>query len=228
MSLYLVSTPIGNLKDISQRALETLKKVDEIICESTDKALKILNYYQISKPLTHLSEENQLTVIPKIIEKLKNNKDFALIADAGTPTISDPGQLLVKLAIKNNIKIIPIPGPSAILCSLIASGLPTQPFLFLGFLPKKSSEKEKIFENIKEIKINNKSVTIIFFESPKRIIDTLKMIGNILGENTQLSIGREITKIYEEFIRGNVNQTLRYLESKPKIKGEITVVLKSI
>ncbi len=222
--LFLVSTPIGNLKDITLRALETLKNVDEIVCESTDVALKLLNHYSISKPLIHLTDENQLQVISKIIEKLKNEKNIALISDAGTPTISDPGQFLVKQAIKENIKIIPIPGPSAILSALITSGLPIQPFLFLGFLPKKDNEKKKIFEELKNLKINKKSITIIFFESPNRLIKTLEIIKKILGEKTQLSIAREMTKIYEEFIRGDINEVLEKLKRK-EIKGEITIVL---
>ncbi|MCX7955659.1 MAG: 16S rRNA (cytidine(1402)-2'-O)-methyltransferase [Patescibacteria group bacterium] len=222
--LYLVSTPIGNLKDITLRALEILKEVDEIICESTDTAVKLLNHYQIKKPLIHLSDENQLQQIPKIIEKLKNGKKLALISDAGTPTISDPGQFLVKQAIKENLKISPIPGPSAILSALISSGLPTQPFLFLGFLPKKNSEKQKIFEQIKNIVINKKSVIIVFFESPNRLIEALEIIKNVLGEKTQLSIAREMTKIYEEFIRGNINEVLKKIKQKD-IKGEITIIL---
>ncbi|MCX7881556.1 MAG: 16S rRNA (cytidine(1402)-2'-O)-methyltransferase [Patescibacteria group bacterium] len=223
--LYLVSTPIGNLKDITLRALEILKEVDEIICESTDTALKLLNHYQIKKPLIHLSDENQLQQTPKIIEKLKSGKKLALISDAGTPTISDPGEFLVKQAIKENVKISPIPGPSAILSSLISSGLPTQPFLFLGFLPKKNSEKQKIFKQIKNVVINKKSATIAFFESPNRLIETLEIIKNVLGEKTRLSIAREMTKIYEEFIRGSINGILKKIKQK-NIKGEITIVLK--
>lgn len=224
--LFLVSTPIGNLKDITLRALETLKTVDEIICESTDVALKLLSHYSISKPLIHLTDENQLQVIPKILEKLKNGKNLALISDAGTPTISDPGQFLVKQAIKENIKITPIPGPSVILSALITSGLPTQPFLFLGFLPKKDNEKKKIFNELKKLKIDKKSPTIVFFESPNRLIKSLEIIKEILGEKTHLSIAREITKIYEEFIRGDVNEVLEKVKGK-KIKGEITIIVKS-
>ncbi len=224
--LYLVSTPIGNLKDITLRAIEILKEVDEVICESTEAALKLLYCYNIKKPLIHLSDENQLQVIPKIIKKLKEGKKLALIADAGTPVISDPGQFLIKQAIKENMKIIPIPGPSAILSALITSGLSPQPFLFLGFLPKKDNDKKKIFKDLKNKKINKKSLTIIFFESPHRLIRTLEIIKNILGEKTQLSIGREMTKVYEEFIRGNIDQILVKLAGKV-IKGEITVVLKN-
>ncbi len=224
--LFLVATPIGNLKDITFRAVETLKTADEIICESTDTALKLLNHYQIKKPLIHLSDENQLERIPLILDKLKRGKNLALISDAGVPTVSDPGQLLVKSAIKENVKTTPLPGPSAILSALITSGFSPQPFLFLGFLPKKDNDKKKIFKDLKNKKINKKSLTIIFFESPHRLIRTLEIIKNILGEKTQLSIGREMTKVYEEFIRGNIDQILVKLAGKV-IKGEITVVLKN-
>lgn len=223
--LYLVSTPIGNLKDLTFRALETLRTVDEIICESTDVALKLLNHYQIKKSLIHLSDENQLQVIQKIIDRLKSGKNLALISDAGTPTISDPGEFLISQLIKKEIKIIPIPGPSAILSALITSGLPTKPFLFFGFLPKKDIEKKKIFEKLKNLKIYKESPTIVFFESPNRLINTLEIIKEILGEKTQLSIAREMTKIYEEFLRGNIDEVLEKLKKK-NIKGEITVILK--
>lgn len=223
--LYLVSTPIGNLKDITLRALEALKEVDEIICESTDTALKLLNHYSISKPLIHLSDENQLQVIPKIINKLKEGKKLALLPDAGTPTISDPGQFLVKQAIKEKIKIIPIPGASAILSALISSGLPTKPFLFLGFLPKKDSEKRKLFLNLKDLKINKKQPTIVAFDSPNRLIKTLEIIKEVLGEKTNLSIAREMTKIYEEFIRGKINEVMEKTKNQKKIIGEITITV---
>ena len=223
--LFLVSTPIGNLKDITLRAIEILRQVNEVICESTDIALRLLNHYQIKKPLIHLTDENQLEKIPLILEKLKNGKSLALICDAGTPTISDPGQLLVKYAIKENIKITPIPGPSAILSALITSGLPTQSFLFLGFLPKKEAEIKKIFHDIKQLKIKKEVPTIIFFESPNRLIKTLKLIKEILGEKTHISIAREMTKVYEDFIRGGIDEVIEKLREKKNIKGEITVVV---
>jgi len=224
-SLLLVSTPIGNLEDITFRAVKVLKEVDEIICESTDKAKILLSHYKIKKPLIHLSDENQLQVIPKILEKLLSGKNLALISDAGTPVISDPGFFLVKQAIKNNIKVIPIPGSSSILTALIASGLPPQPFLFLGFLPKKVGDKKKIFEELLNIKIQKEKPTIIFFESPKRLIETLKLISQI-NPKAQISIAREMTKIFEEFIRGKIDEVLKDLKKRKEIKGEITVTLK--
>lgn len=223
--LFLISTPIGNLKDITFRAIETLKTVDEIICESSDVALKLFNHYSIKKPLLHLSDENQLQQIPKILEKLKSGKNLALISDAGTPTISDPGQFLVKQAIKKGIKITPIPGPSAILSALIGSGFSTSPFLFLGFLPKKETEIKKIFSDLQKLKIKKASPTIVFFESPNRLIKTLKLIKEVLGEKTKISIAREMTKIFEEFIRGEICEVIKKLIKKKKIKGEIAIVM---
>jgi len=223
-SLFLVSTPIGNLEDITFRAVKVLKEVNEIICESTDKAKILLSHYNIEKTLTHLSDENQIDVVPKILEKLLSGKNLALISDAGTPVVSDPGFFLVKQAIKNDIKVIPIPGPSSILSALIASGLPSKPFLFLGFLPKKLGDKKKIFEELLNIKIQKEKPTIIFFESPQRLIETLEIVYQI-NPNTQISIAREMTKIYEEFIRGNVLEILEKLKKRGGIKGEVAVVL---
>jgi 16S rRNA (cytidine1402-2'-O)-methyltransferase len=223
-NLYLVSTPIGNLEDITFRAIKILKTVDEIICESTDKAKILLSHYQIEKPLIHLSDENQLQVAFYILEKLLSGKNLALISDAGTPVISDPGFFLVKQAIKNGVKIIPIPGPSSILTALITSGLPTKPFLFLGFLPKKPSEKRKIFKELFSLKIQKEKPTIIFFESPQRLIETLEIIYQI-NPNNQISIAREMTKVFEEFIRGKIKEVLESLKKRKGIKGEVVVVL---
>lgn len=224
-SLFLVSTPIGNLEDITFRAVKILKEVDEIICESTDKAKILLSHYEIKKSLIHLSDENQLQIIPQILEKLLSGKKLTLISDAGTPVISDPGFFLVKQAIKNGIKIIPIPGPSSILTALISSGLPTQPFLFLGFLPKKPSEKRKIFEDIFSFKIQKEKPTIIFFESPQRLVETLEIINHI-NSKTQISIAREMTKVFEEFIRGTAEEVLKILKKRKEIKGEVTITAK--
>ena len=223
-NLYLVSTPIGNLEDITFRAIKILKEVDGIVCESTDKAKILLSHYQIEKPLIHLSDENQLQIVPYILEKLLLGKNLALISDAGTPVISDPGFFLVKQAIKNGVKIIPIPGPSSILTALITSGLPPQPFLFLGFLPKKSSEKRKIFKELFSFKIRKEKPTTIFFESPQRLIQTLEIICQI-NPKTQISIAREMTKVFEEFIRGKIKEVLESLKKRKGIKGEVAVVL---
>ena len=224
-SLFLVSTPIGNLEDITFRAIKVLKEVNEIICESTDKAKILLSHYQIKKPLIHLSDENQLQIIPLILEKLFAGKNLALISDAGTPVIADPGFFLVKQAIKNDIKVIPIPGASSILSALITYGLPPQPFLFLGFLPKKEVEKKKIFQELFDLKIQKEKPTVIFFESPQRLIETLEIICQI-NPQTQISIAREITKVFEEFIRGKINEVFKSLKEMKEIKGEVTITIK--
>jgi len=224
-NLYLIATPIGNLEDITFRAVKTLKKVDEIICESSNKAKILLAHLQIKKPLIHLSDENQFQVIPKILDKLIWGKNLALISDAGTPIISDPGFFLLKQAIKKKIPLIPIPGPSAILPALITSGLPTQPFLFLGFLPKKPTKKNRLLFTLNKLKIEKEKPTIIFFESAKRLIETLKIIHQI-NPKTQVSIAKEMTKVYEEFIRGKINDVLENLKTKKELKGEITLSLR--
>ncbi len=226
--LYLVATPIGNLKDITLRALEILKNVDEIIGESTDQVKKLLDYYQIKKLIIHLSDENQLLQIPKIIEKLLSGKNLALVSDAGTPLISDPGQLLVKEAIKRGIKISPLPGPSAILPALISSGFLTSPFIFLGFLPKKKNEIKKLLRELTNLKINKKSPTFIAFESPCRLIETLTIFNETFNDHCQIVIAREMTKIYEEFIRGKLKKILKILKQRKTIKGEITLVFRLI
>lgn len=224
--LYLVATPIGNLKDITFRSLEILKNVDKIIGESTDQIKKLLDYYQIQKPIIHLSDENQLSQIPKIIEKLLSGKNLALVSDAGTPLISDPGQLLVKETIKRGIKISPLPGPSAILPALISSGLPISPFVFLGFLPKKKNEIKKLLQELTNLKINKKSPTFVAFESPHRLIETLIIFNETINENSQIVIAREMTKIYEEFIRGKPKEILKITKERKTIKGEITLVFR--
>lgn len=222
--LYLVATPIGNLKDITLRALEVLKAVDEIICETTNQAKKLLSHYQIKKPLLHLSEENQLEKIPLILEKLTQGKKLALVSDAGTPIISDPGFLLVKQAIKRGIKIIPLPGPSAILTAIIASGLSPSSFLFIGFLPKKESQLRKLINELKLLKVNKSAPTIIAFESPYRLLKTIEIFKQEVAGNCWIAIGREMTKIYEEFLRGQPSEIIKILRKKSIIKGEITIV----
>ena len=223
--LYLVATPIGNLKDITFRALKVLKAVDEIICETTNQAKKLLSHYQIKKPLLHLSDENQLEKIPRILEKLNQGKKLALISDAGTPIVSDPGFLLVKQAIKRKIKITPLPGPSAILTALITAGLPPSPFLFIGFLPKKESQLRKLINELKVLKVNKNAPTIIAFESPHRLLKTIEIIKQAVDDNCQIVIGREMTKIYEEFQRGKPSEIIKILKKKQTIKGEISLVI---
>lgn len=221
-SLYIVSTPIGNLQDITLRAIEILKNVDIIACEDTRKTGLLLQKLKIPRKgkLISYYEENEAKRIPQLINELKNGKSVALVSNAGTPTISDPGFKLVKECIVQKIKVIPIPGPSALLAALVASGLPTDKFLFLGYLPKKDLKRKKLLEKIKKIPF---SFTLIFFESPKRVIKLLKEIQLILGE-IDLVLARELTKVFEEFLRGKPSELLKVLEKNPP-KGEFTVLV---
>ncbi len=214
--LYLVATPIGNLEDITLRAINVLKNVDLIAAEDTRHTLKLLNHLEISKPMISCHRHNENEKLNKIIEKVKEGKNIAIVSDAGTPGISDPGEEVVKEAIKENIQIIPIPGACAAINALIASGIDTKEFCFLGFLPlNKKLRKEKL----NEIKNNNK--TIILYEAPHKILNTINDLENIL-ENRQVVFAREITKIHEEFIRGTIRELKEKIEDP---KGEFVIII---
>lgn len=215
--LYLVSTPIGNLRDITLRAKEVLASVDIIACEDTRKTGRLLERLSLSKQqFLSYYEENEAVRIPQIIQLLKTGKNVALVSNAGTPSVSDPGFKLVRECITQGIKIEPIPGPSAILTALVVSGLPTDKFLFLGFLPKKQGKRKKIFTCLPE------KTTIIFFESPYRLEKTLKEIKEIFG-NIKVVVCRELTKIHQEIRREPINQAIKYFK-KTRVKGEITLL----
>jgi len=216
--LYLVSTPIGNLKDITFRAIEVLSSVEIIACEDTRKTGLFLEKLEIrNKPqLISYYEENEQGRIPQIINFLKSGKNVALVSNAGTPTISDPGYKLVRECIKEEVFIESIPGPSSFLTALTSSGLPTDKFLFLGFLSKKEGRRKAILESLP------KKTTIIFFESPFRLLKILNELKNIYG-NIEIVICRELTKIYEEIKRGNINQLIIYFE-KNKPRGEFILL----
>lgn len=216
--LYIVSTPIGNLEDITLRALRVLKEVDLIAAEDTRHTSILLKHYEISKPLTSYFEGNELKKKEFILSKLQAGEKVALLSDAGTPGISDPGFRLIKSAIENKIPVIPIPGPSAIITALSISGLPTDSFLFKGFLSHKSKKRREQLEQLKEIK-----ETIILYESPHRVKETLRDIFEILGDR-DIVLARELTKLYEEVLRGKISEILNKIEAR-KIKGEITLVI---
>jgi len=214
--LYLVATPIGNLEDITFRALRVLKEVDLIAAEDTRHSLKLLNYLEISKPLISYHRHNEENKTEKLINKLLNGENIAIITDAGTPAISDPGEDIVKEAIENNIEIIPVPGACALINALICSGMDTSEFSFFGFLPlNKKNRKEKLE------KIKKESKTIILYEAPHKLTNTLKDILEIVGD-INIVIARELTKIHEEFIRGKISEIK---EKVNEIKGEIIIVL---
>ncbi|NOX35231.1 MAG: 16S rRNA (cytidine(1402)-2'-O)-methyltransferase [Deltaproteobacteria bacterium] len=218
-TLYVVATPIGNLEDITFRAVKTLKQVDLIAAEDTRHSKKLLSHYDIRTKLISCHEHNEAIKAPKIISHLKNGLNIALISDAGTPSISDPGYQLVTAVAKEHISVIPIPGCSAAIAGLSVSGLATDAFLFLGFLPKKQQKQKKALEVLK-----NETPTLIFYESPRRIKNLITNMLNVLGDK-KACLAREITKLHEEHIRGNLSEILKTLEERKKIKGECTLLV---
>jgi 16S rRNA (cytidine1402-2'-O)-methyltransferase len=217
-TLYIVSTPIGNREDITLRALRILKEVDLIAAEDTRHTGLLIRHFGIQTPLTSYFEGNELKKKEFILSKLKQGNQIALVSDAGTPGISDPGFRLIQLAIENGISVIPIPGPSAVITALSVSGLPTDAFLFKGFLPHKSKKKRDWLQQLEEVR-----ETLIFYESPHRLSETLKDIFNIFGDR-EMVLTRELTKIYEEVLRGKVSEIQAEIGER-KLKGEITLVI---
>ena len=215
--LYIVSTPIGNLEDITLRALRILKEVSLIAAEDTRLTRKLLTHYNISTPTVSYYEHNRFTRIPKIIDHLSTEKDVAVVTDAGTPGISDPAYKLIRAAIESGSRIESIPGPSASITALTASGLPTDRFIFEGFLPHKKGRKAKL------TRLSAIEATIIFYESPKRIVRTLKDILEFMGDRPAV-IGRELTKLHEEMIRGNVSKLLSHFTQKTP-RGEFVIMI---
>ena len=215
--LYIVSTPIGNMEDITLRAINTLKNVDLVLCEDTRKTGNLLSHYKINVKKISYNEYNRKKRIPEVIKKIKEGKSIALVCNAGTPCISDPGYKLVQEVIRNNIFFTHIPGPSAVITGLILSGAPTDRFIFEGFLPKRKIRRIRILKGVKEEKR-----TVIFFESPKRIKRTLLEIQEVFSER-KISVVKEMTKIYEKSLIGNISSILKDLSDNPK--GEFIIVL---
>jgi len=216
--LYLVATPIGNLEDITFRAVRILKEVDLIAAEDTRKSGKLLKHYSIKAKTISYHKFNEKQRTEYLIDKLKSGKSIAVISDAGTPGISDPSEVIVKECIKNEILIIPIPGPSAVITALSASGLSTNSFSFWGFVPKTKSKQVELLQNL----ISRKE-TMIFYESPKRVKQTLNTFLDIFG-NRQVVVAKELTKIYETFFRGSIKEVLVQLDGKI-LKGEFVILL---
>jgi 16S rRNA (cytidine1402-2'-O)-methyltransferase len=216
--LYIVSTPIGNLEDITLRALRVLKEVDAIAAEDTRHSLKLLRHYGISKPLISYWAQKEKVKTEEIIEKLRSGLSVALISDAGTPGISDPGTVLIKRAIDEGINVIPIPGASSAITALSVSGLSTEEFTFIGFLPPKAVHRQK---NLRNLSLEQR--TLVFYEAPHRILDTLSDIKEIFGER-KAAVAKEITKMHEEILRGSVSEILNMLESR-KIAGEYVIII---
>lgn len=216
--LYIVATPIGNLQDITLRALETLKQIDLIACEDTRVTKKLLMRYEIGKPMISFHQHSRLSKFDKIIVELKSGKNIALVTDAGTPGISDPGNMLVAEAIKNEIKIVPIPGASALGAIISVAGIDMQEFVFMGFPPHKKG-RETFFK-----KVASAEYPVIYYESPHRLIKNLELLKSI-NLDKKIILGREITKMFEEIVRGSVSEVLLYFqENSGKIKGEFTII----
>lgn len=216
-TLYLVATPIGNLEDMSPRAVRVLREASLIAAEDTRHTGKLLKHFEIKTPITSYFEHNKLTKLDFILEKLSTG-DVALVSDAGTPAVNDPGYELVKAALASNFDVRPVPGPSAPIAALTASGLPTDSFLYLGYLPHKTSDRHKLIGHVV-----NLSYTLIFLESPYRIVESLEDILSVLGDR-QICVAREMTKMFEEYWRGNVSGAVEHFKSQPA-RGEFTLVV---
>jgi 16S rRNA (cytidine1402-2'-O)-methyltransferase len=216
--LYLVGTPIGNLEDITLRALRILREADQIACEDTRHTQKLLTHYDIHKPLVSYHEHNELTRAPELVLGLEQGAKIALVSDAGMPLVSDPGHRLVTLCLRHRIPVVPIPGPSALLASLSASGLPSEEFLFVGFLPARSGERRRALERLR---IEDR--TIILYEAPHRVAECVADALEILGDRPAC-LAREVTKLHEEFLRGKLSEIAASLEERPA-RGEITLII---
>ena len=219
--LILIPTPIGNLGDITQRAVECIKTVDILLCEDTRRSLKLLNHLKIKKPLKSYHKFNEHSTVEKVINEIQSGLVVGLISDAGTPSISDPGYLIVKMCIDNNLEVECLPGPTALIPSLAVSGLPSERFVFEGFLPVKKGRKTRLEE------LSNEKRTMIFYESPYKLYKTLQDFSNSFGLDREISISKELTKIFESTTRGRIKDLLPEYENK-KLKGEFVIVVKGL
>lgn len=218
-TLFIVATPIGNLADITFRAVETLRAVDVIVCEDTRQTRKLLDHYEIRKPLVSLHEHNEATRTPELLRTLEHGESVALVSDAGTPLVSDPGFRLVSEAAKTGIPVVPIPGPSAAIAALSASGLATDSFRFGGFLPRKSGERRKLLASLR-----GDPATLVFYETPHRILEALADVAEVLSDPPVVA-ARELTKLHEELLRGSASGVLATLRQRATVKGEFTLLI---
>ena len=219
-ALYLVATPIGNLEDITLRALGVLRQADLIACEDTRQTQKLLHHYGVTTRTVSYHQHNEMTRAAELVKDLQEGTSVALVTDAGTPGISDPGFRLISLAIRHHVAVVPIPGASAFLAALVASGLPTDSFRFSGFLPAKRGERRAALETIK-----TSPRTQVFYEAPHRIVEALADVVEVLGNDRHVVIAREVTKLHEEFLRGRAGEVLENLKSREAVKGEITLLI---
>ena len=219
-ALYLVATPIGNLEDITLRALRVLKEVDLIACEDTRQTQVLLSHYGIQTRTVSYHEHNEMTKAAELVVDLESGAKIALVTDAGMPGISDPGFRLIALAIRHHVPVVPIPGASAFLAALVASGLPTDSFRFSGFLPAKSGQRRKLLESVRE-----SPRTQVFYEAPHRLLETLADVIEVLGDDRHIVVAREVTKLHEEFLRGRAGEIHAELSGRNSVKGEITLLI---
>jgi 16S rRNA (cytidine1402-2'-O)-methyltransferase len=219
-TLYLVGTPIGNMEDITLRALRILKDVDLIACEDTRHTMQLLDHYGIEKMTVSYHEHNELTRAAELIMHLEQGENVAMVSDAGMPGVSDPGYRLIALAVRHHIKVVPVPGASAFLSALVASGLPTDSFHFSGFLPAKEGARRTALEAIR-----HSPRTQIFYEAPHRIVEALRDVVELLGPERHVVVAREVTKLHEEFLRGTAEDVLATLQRRGEVKGEITLLI---
>jgi len=218
--LYLVATPIGNLEDITLRAVRVLKEADLIACEDTRQTQKLLTHYGIATRTTSYHQHNEMTRAPELVLELEQGARIALVTDAGMPGISDPGFRLITLAIRHHLSVVPIPGASAFLAALVASGLPADSFRFSGFLPAKRGQRRALLESVRE-----SPRTQVFYEAPHRVKEALSDVVEVLGKDRHVVIAREVTKLHEEFLRGRAHEVLEALNTRGEVKGEITLLI---
>jgi 16S rRNA (cytidine1402-2'-O)-methyltransferase len=224
--LYLVATPIGNLRDITLRALDVLRQVDRIACEDTRQTQKLLHHFQIARPTVSCHEHNERERAAELVKALKAGERIALVSDAGTPAVSDPGAWLVREAIAAGVAVIPVPGANAAVSAWIASGLVASAFVFLGFLPEKAGARRTFLEKLAD-EPRERTSTLIFYEAPHRILETLADIETVWGPKTRAVVARELTKIHEEFVRGTIADVRRELGGRDRMRGEITLLIEA-
>lgn len=224
--LYLVATPIGNLGDITLRALDVLKRVDRIACEDTRQTQKLLNHFQITTPTESCHEHNERERAASLVDALKAGRRIALVTDAGMPGISDPGTWLTQAAIAEGVAVIPIPGANAAVSALVASGLPTSEFHFLGFLPEKAGARRTRLEELAS-ESGETARSLVFYEAPHRILETLSDLEAVFGSALRVVVARELTKLHEEFLRGTVAEVRGSLASRDRVRGEITLLVEA-
>jgi 16S rRNA (cytidine1402-2'-O)-methyltransferase len=223
--LYLVATPIGNLEDITLRALRVLRSADRIACEDTRQTQKLLNHFGISTPTFSVHKHNEAARAAELVEDLRRGKRIAVVSDAGMPGISDPGMVLVTAAIEAGVAVVPVPGANAALSALVASGLDTERFLFLGFLPSKASARLTRLEGIHERL--DEPTTLVTYEAPHRILDALAHVAQVWGPGCRVVVARELTKIHEEFLRGTVSGVRAQLEQRDRMRGEMVLLIEA-